>query len=261
MPYTAAEEARGVYRLDDGKQSSFYLIKGEKNALLIDTGMGDDPLLPFIRSLTDLPVILLVTHGHGDHIMHANEFETVYLNPKDIPLMEGAFRRLGITTPVDCSGFLPVMHGQVLNLGEFTVDCVEVGGHTPGSMVFYERGRHLLFTGDAVGSGVGVWLQLPGCLPVSRYRENLRRLEAFWQGLPEDTLVFSGHHAQRFYHPSGDNPVCLALVGDMITLCGLILAGKEDRKPAPEMMVREIRPAYMAEYGRAAMVYTGQNIQ
>lgn len=260
MPYTATEEARGVYRLDDGKMSSFYLVKGEKSALLIDTGMGDEPLLPFIRSLTDLPVTLLVTHGHGDHMMHADEFETVYLNPKDIPLLDGAFRRLGITDTIDPATLLPVRDGQMLALDDFSVSCVEVGGHTPGSMVFYEKNRHLLFMGDAVGSGAGIWMQLDGCLSIGEYRENLRRLEAYWQGLPEDTLIFSGHHAQRFYHPSGDNPVCLALVRDMITLCGLILEGKEARKPAPEMMVREIRPAYVAEYGRASMVYTAQSI-
>ena len=261
MPYTATEEARGVLRLDDGKQSSFYLVKGEKTALLIDTGMGDEPLLPFVRTLTGLPVTLLVTHGHGDHVRHANEFETVYLNRRDIPLMDGAFRRLGITEPVDTSAFLPLTGGRTLELSDFSVTCVEVGGHTPGSMVFYERNRRLLFTGDAVGSGVGVWLQLAGCLPVSEYRENLLRLDAFWQGLPEDTQVFSGHHGQRFMHPSGDNPVCRELVRDMITLCGLILDGREERLPAPDMMVREIRPAWTASYGRASMVYTDRSIR
>ena len=261
MPYTAMEEARNVLRLDDGKLSSFYLVKGEKTALLIDTGMADEPLLPYLRTLTDLPIVLLVTHGHGDHVKRANEFDTVYMNPKDIPLMEGAFRRLGITDAVDTSSFLPVEDGQTLSLGEFTVSCVEVGGHTPGSMVFYEQSHHLLFTGDAVGSGVGVWLQLPGCLPLSAYREGLNRLDAFWAGLPEDTLVLSGHYGQQFMHPSGRNPVCRGLVQDMAELAGLILEGREDRQPAPEMMIRGIRPAYTASHGRAAMVYTDQSIR
>ena len=126
MPYTATEEARGVYRLDDGKMSSFYLVKGEKSALLIDTGMGDDPLLPFLRSLTDLPVALLVTHGHGDHMKHANEFETAYLNPKDISLMDGAFRRLGIPDTIDPSVFLPVQDAAARRMTAATMGCKRI---------------------------------------------------------------------------------------------------------------------------------------
>ena len=134
-----------VLRLDDGKHSSFYLVKGENSALLIDTGMGDEPLAPYIRSLTELPVTLFVTHGHGDHIRHANEFETVYLNPADIPILEGAFRRLGIAETVDPNGFLPAEDGEIKEDGDFSVFCVNAGGHSPGSMVFYEQKRHLLF--------------------------------------------------------------------------------------------------------------------
>lgn len=261
MPYTAIEEVPGVYRLDDGKASSFYLLTGKEQALLIDTGMADEPLLPFIRTLTDKPVTLLVTHGHGDHMAHAGEFDPAYISPKDFPIFAGALTRLGVQAEISPAAFRSLEDGQRLEIGEFSVRCVDVGGHTPGSMVFYEETKHLLFTGDAVGSGIGVWMQLAGCACISEYRENLRRLDAFWATLPEDVTVLSGHHAQRFYHPSGDNPVSRALVQDMIELCTLILEGREDRQPAPEMVVREIKPVYAAAYGRASMVYSEQVIR
>ncbi len=256
MPMTANEEARGVFRIDDGKQSSLYLVRGQRGALLVDTGMAPEPLAPFLRTETDLPVTLLVTHGHGDHAAHADEFERAYMSPEDIPLLPGAFRRLGIGSGIRTECIRPLTDGLVVEPDGFRVHCLNVGGHTPGSMAFYEEKRSILFTGDAVGSGAGVWMQLEGCLPLSRYRENLKRLDLFWAGLPEDTPVYPGHYGQRFMHPSGDNPVCRELVQDMIELCGRILEGREDRKPAPEFAVREIRPAYTAEYGRASMIYT-----
>lgn len=246
----------GICRLEDGKMSSFYLVTGATRALLVDTGMGDEPLLPFLRTVTDLPITLLVTHGHGDHVMHAGEFDTVYMSSRDVPFLSGAFRRLGIETAIDPSGFLPVSDGIRIDLGDFIIRCADVGGHSPGSTVFYEEKRHLLFTGDALGSGAGVWMQLEGCLSLRQYRENLIRLDALWASLPEDTQVLTGHWDQRFMHSSGDNPVCRALLNDMITLCDQILAGLENRQPAPQTMVREYKPVYTASFGRASMVYT-----
>lgn len=260
MPMTAMEETRGVIRIDDGRQSSLYLVRGQRQALLVDTGMATEPLTPFARMLTDLPVTLLVTHGHGDHAAHADEFDRVYMSPEDIPLLPGAFRRLGIDSRISTERIRPLTDGQVLEPDGFTVHCLNAGGHTPGSIIFYEEKRSILFTGDAVGSGVGAWMQLEGCLPLSLYRENLKKLDAFWAELPKDTLVCPGHYGQRFMHPSGDNPVCRELVQDMIELCGRILEGREDRKPAPEFAVREISPAYTAEYGKASMIYTGRII-
>lgn len=259
--YKYFEEIKGVLRLDDGKMSSLYLVKGEQSALLVDTGMGEDPLLPYVRMLTELPVYLLITHGHGDHMMHAGELETVYMSHKDLPLLAGACKRLGIQLPIDVSYFLPLQGSQKLELGEFNVRCVDVGGHTPGSLVFYEENRHLLFVGDAIGSGVGVWMQLIGCLSISQYRDNLAMLDRFWENLPDDTQVFAGHWDQRFMHPSGDNPVCRALVQDMIHLCDDILEGRENRHLAPDIMVREYRPVYAASHGRASMLYTDQVIR
>ncbi len=262
MPeFQSHEISQGIYRLDDGRMSSFYLVIGENKALLVDTGMGEGLLLPYLRTLTDLPLMLMVTHGHGDHVMHAGEFESVYMSPKDIPFLNGAFQRLGIQTVIDSSRFEPITDEQRIEADDFMLRCLDAGGHSPGSMVFYEENRHLLFTGDAVGSGAGVWMQLTGCLPIRQYRNNLLRLDTFWAGLPDDTQVFPGHWAQQYMHSSGYNPVCRVLVQDMITLCDDILAGRENRKSAPEMMIREEKPVYIASYGRASMVYTDRIIR
>ena len=261
MGYKAEARERSVILLDDGKMSSFYLVAGKEAALLVDTGMAEEPLRPYVEQMTNKPLSLAVTHGHGDHVAHAGEFDTVYMNPKDLAILPSALKRLGIAQNVDPDHFLSFTDGQTIAAWEFSLRGVEVGGHTPGSMIYYEEKRHLLFTGDAVGSGVDVWMQLAGCAPLSQYRQALLRLAAFWETLPADTLVFSGHAAQRYMHPSGDNPVCLDMVYDMVTLCGRILEGKQEKIAASPIYVREISPAYAAEYGRASMIYTDQVIR
>ena len=49
-----------------GEQS--FLIEGSDKALLIDGLSGVGSLKAFVRELTELPVTLVNTHGHVDHI-------------------------------------------------------------------------------------------------------------------------------------------------------------------------------------------------
>jgi glyoxylase-like metal-dependent hydrolase (beta-lactamase superfamily II) len=60
-----------------------YLIEGKEKAALIDTGVGVGDLKPFIRELTDKPLIVLVTHGHVDHALGAVSFDEVYMSHID----------------------------------------------------------------------------------------------------------------------------------------------------------------------------------
>ena len=60
-----------------------YLLAGKKKAILIDTGFGTIDLKKIVQSLTSLPVEVILTHGHADHIGGTSFFERVYLNEKD----------------------------------------------------------------------------------------------------------------------------------------------------------------------------------
>ena len=68
-----------------GEQS--YLIEGSEKALLIDGLAGVGSLKAFVRELTDLPVTLVNTHGHVDHIGADFEYGEVYIDPADIALL------------------------------------------------------------------------------------------------------------------------------------------------------------------------------
>lgn len=67
-------------RITDISGTHFYLVRGDREAALLDTGVGCGSLDRFVRSLTDLPVKALITHGHVDHAMGARAFEDVWID-------------------------------------------------------------------------------------------------------------------------------------------------------------------------------------
>ena len=46
-----------------------YLVEGTQKAALVDTGSGAGSLRQYVETLTERPVIVLLTHGHVDHAM------------------------------------------------------------------------------------------------------------------------------------------------------------------------------------------------
>ena len=55
-----------------------YLIVGEKRALLFDSGLGIGKLGEIVRRLTALPVVVLNSHTHFDHVGGNSEFTEIY---------------------------------------------------------------------------------------------------------------------------------------------------------------------------------------
>ncbi len=82
-----------------------YLCVGTHTAVLIDTGVGIGDLAGLVRSLTDKPVTVLLTHGHVDHAMGAGAFADVRMHPAEWPVYlqhrEWAIRKdyVGMSAP------------------------------------------------------------------------------------------------------------------------------------------------------------------
>ena len=148
----------GVVHFEDNIDSSFYLIEGQDKALLIDTGCGGGNVHRLASAFTDKPIELAVTHAHGDHDAHAAEFSVAYMHPADIAQLEEMNRIFEVPEEeqLHAEQFTPVSGGDVIELGGCPVRVLEMPGHTPGSVIFVDEGHKVVFTGDAVGSGVGV---------------------------------------------------------------------------------------------------------
>jgi len=87
--------APGVWQLTEPGHVCMWLVTGARRAVLIDTGCGFVPLRPLVEQLTPLPVTVLQTHHHVDHIGSSHEFDEVLIHPAGVPgLASGPPREL-----------------------------------------------------------------------------------------------------------------------------------------------------------------------
>ena len=164
MPFTRAAITRirpHVYLIDDAGESTCYLILGSERALLIDTVNGMEDLRAIVRSLTDLPVTVVNTHGHCDHIYGNVYFDEAWLHPADLPIAREHFAMF--REEMDRRGLTPCPFraleiGQVFDLGGVRLEVVDLQGHTPGSVGLLDRDARLLYSGDGVNTHL--WMQL-----------------------------------------------------------------------------------------------------
>lgn len=57
-----------VWLMDDNGEATGYLVCGEKKAVVIDTMNGIADVHAVVREITSLPLTVVNTHGHCDHI-------------------------------------------------------------------------------------------------------------------------------------------------------------------------------------------------
>ncbi len=249
----------GLWKLEDWSGACYYLIEGREKALVIDTGMGRQPIQPLLMGLTDKPLELALTHAHGDHAAHAGEFTRIYVPEGERPLLSGSL------TPED-ERIVEVRDGDVIQLGGAAVEAVACPGHTPGSTLYLDHGHRCLFCGDAVGSGTFVLMSLPGCSDLSDYRERLLGLTEKMARYPDYTW-YGGHFGQWLgtfdasdFRPEGEqlaafNPLRPQVAEDMAELCRLLLAGEVERKPMAFGPFQDpADPSFVATYGSATIM-------
>ena len=191
MAFQSLEVLPGVFHIQDKMGVCMTLLRGEKQALLIDTGYGLEDVAAYVRTLTDKPLSVMLTHGHHDHALGARWFDRVWLAKADFPVYEtytqefwrkrvlGQARDKGFD--VDEAGFLSakmpapkVLDEQSVDLGGLTARIILCPGHTPGSAVVYVPEKELLITGDDWNPCT--WLFFPEALCAQDYRRNMRHL-------------------------------------------------------------------------------------
>ena len=172
-------------------ETNSYLIPCPEGTILVDAPEGAAEA--FEQKMVSL---LLLTHGHFDHVWDAAKLATrqkcpVAMHPvtQDIVNDRDLLRRIGLdleVTPVTATSFLS--EGLVTLLGK-TFSIFEVPGHCPGSICLYDSQDGLLYGGDVLfAGGVGRW-DLPGGdkdLLIQGIRSKLLPL-------PPETVVFPGH--------------------------------------------------------------------
>ena len=200
-----SERGRGTYTNEQGQAannncSDMYLITGKSKALLIDlsnnvrwAGNAAESLKSLVSEyVRDRDLVITVTHSHGDHLgmlyAFSDDAKVNFWIPKaDFP-ERGSFPE-GRTTFFD--------ENASIDLGGTVIKTLKTEGHTPGSTLFFVDGKDIVFTGDAIGSGNGVWIFTAEAF--AQYKRSVSRLINYINspanGINKDKLIVYGGHS------------------------------------------------------------------
>ena len=175
-----------------------YLLKNKETGemLIIDPGDNAGKIEQKILEMQGKPIAILLTHGHFDQILAAEEIRKKYNVPiyadqkeektlQDARINLTAYQGNGYTLKADV--YLTDL--QVEELAGFSVQMIETPGHTVGSCCYYLKDEDVLFSGDTVFCGSVGRTDFPGSSSAAIVNSLHRLLDA----LPDETEVYPGH--------------------------------------------------------------------
>lgn len=197
--YLYDEVQPGLWMIRDFDDDKMYMVLGSERALLIDAGMGRGDLRTIVEKLVgDLPLEVVITHAHPDHIATMGQFQgryKVYMNHTDMSMIHRFIETMHFE--IDPDQIIDLREGAVFDLGNRRFEVYEVPGHSQGSIVLYDSQSGLLIAGDAVGSNRptitdSLWMQFPGMSPIDTYLSALQIFRETVRG--SVTEIYGGHN-------------------------------------------------------------------
>lgn len=134
-----------TWRLEDGFVR-FFLLEGKDKAAMIDSGANCPEAAELAKQLTDKPVLLINTHGDGDHTSGTSGFPEIYMHAADYVNCE-----MGEKYPQ--TALVELRDGDEINLGERMLKIIHIPGHTAGSIAILDVSKRALYAGDSVQKG------------------------------------------------------------------------------------------------------------
>lgn len=196
--YISQELAPGLRMILDFENDKMYLITGSQRALLIDTGMGGGDLRGYVESFSgSLPLDVVITHAHPDHIAKMGQFQAdcdVYMHLDDLPMVKFFVDR--IHYEIDLDKIKDVREGYIFDLGDRKLRVYHIPGHSKGCIVLLDEENGILFAGDAIGSNRptivdALWMQMSD----DRIDEYLSTLQAFREKVAGKVkFIYGGHN-------------------------------------------------------------------
>ena len=190
--YTVKQLQTWLYSIGEGHVFS-YLLVGDTQALLYDTGFGMGDLKGEVEKIIgSMPLDVVLSHGHIDHVNGANEFDKVWISPRDNELCLRHSSKTAKQRVVDGlekmpEGFdaeayvqskigdlLDLDDDKVFELGGLTAGIIPMEGHTAGSLGLLIKEHDILLVGDAANAHI--WMFLDESLPMSVYIAMLKRM-------------------------------------------------------------------------------------
>jgi len=214
--YDITNIADGIYKIAErgyAEHANMFLFLGKDKDLLIDCGLGVVDIKKFLAEQGVTSVRTTITHCHFDHIGGLKFFDPSEIiipaytykniNKKELwglehlraqdfdhECMEHYAGETVAHLIEDYAITLPAVKpyaGSSIAAGGYSFDIIEAPGHTDDSVIFFDRTRSILITGDVLYDG-----KLYIGFPNSNNADYMRTLEMI-AGLDFE-LVLPGHN-------------------------------------------------------------------
>lgn len=181
------------------QQNCSLIWDDEKNAAIIDPGGEAQKLIKRIEELGLNLQVILLTHGHLDHVGAAPQLKAHFgveiIGPHHadeywFQALPQQSRQFGL---FEIDSFLPDrwldQDGEILTLAGYQFEVKHLPGHTPGHVGFVEHNQKVIFSGDVLFKQSIGRTDFPG----GNHEELLHSIRAKLYSLPDDMIVIAGH--------------------------------------------------------------------
>ena len=176
--------------------SNCYVVGDEssKDGMIIDPGAEADHIMRVVEDLGLNIKLIVLTHGHMDHVGALKEVKEVTgaqiaIHTEDAPSLQGSIMRHMFSRssePLPSPDVL-LKEGDTVDVGELHFQVLHTPGHTPGGICLLAEG--IVFTGDTLFNfGIG-----RADFPGASYDQEVESIRNKLMPLPDNTIVCPGH--------------------------------------------------------------------
>lgn len=208
--FAVDEPAPGVFRIQEplhNENVKSFLVPGTSRAALIDTGMGIGDIRAVVTSRTSLPVVVINSHAHWDHIGGNELFDEIWIHEAEADGLAGVSNEIlrDWFGPHNMRGELPahvdietisypstpptgiLTGGEEIDLGDRSLEVLHCPGHSPGGIALWDERNRILFTTDVA---YPCMLLVHDRADLETYHASLERLAAIE---PRPEVVLGSH--------------------------------------------------------------------
>ncbi len=204
-----------------GRGSDCYLLEGDNESIMIDSGCDHENIQKYAQSLTHNPVRSVInTHSHFDHTGGNGYFEKIFVTEKMIKTCKQCMDEDHDKYLYDYN-FTLVKDLQLIPLQGRELLILECDCHSPGNIVILDRKERLLFVGDELDKDQILLLpgfaEKPGqfqSVPASTVSDYLKMLYRINEYIEDFDYICTGHNG---------SPLDKSVINIMIELCIMIL--------------------------------------
>jgi hydroxyacylglutathione hydrolase len=183
----------------------------QTDCAILDPGLGSEVLVRFLRQRNLHPQMVILTHGHIDHIAGVELLRQnwpgipVAVHRTDAPMLGDAEANLSLifVEPYQTRADRLLEEGDVVETVGLRFRIIHIPGHTPGGICLYCPEEKTVFVGDTLMAGSVGRADFPG----GDFGQLIAGIRDKLLTLPPETIVYSGHGPETTIGvEAADNP-------------------------------------------------------